>query len=597
MEPLSKHNISDFSLSKRISKFGEDEKKLLRTLINSLPFQVWYIINNDVYWALNTAHANFHGKEVDEMESKKLCEIFSPEKVEFCNSMSKKVFESSGQVVIKEWLTNGTGEKRFMQITKTPKFNEKGEIELVVCTALDITDSKLAEERLSKSEEKYRTMTEKIQDVIYTLDIKGNIIEMSKSIEDFSGYKIEELIGKPVLNFYSDPDERAAFINAIREKGFVKNQELKLKTKNNKIMNVLASSHLIIDEQGNHIGTEGVLIDITKNKRLENIAKSKNKILTMVSKKENLQDIFNAIVYLIDEMNEVSTVLYIVDETGNNTDYYSSSFAKKTNPGINNISVLKSASRRDMPKRIFNLKDKESQEFFIVSDLEKLESDGYSSWIIQPIIDSKTNVIGAILSFSKTRESLENRLSSLFLWSADIAALAIENRKLSEQYQALFNEMRNGFVLFEIVRDSLSKIIDFKFLNMNPGFEMLTGFVCHETIGKSIGQVLPEKESNWRETFLSAIENNNYQLFEVFQFNKKQFFEVSSYFYTKNVLACIFSNITDRKNAEKQLHDTLIETERMNRLMVGREERIIELKQTINKMLIESGKKPIFNVD
>ena len=50
-------------------------------------------------------------------------------------------------------------------------------------------------------------------------------------------------------------------------------------------------------------------------------------------------------------------------------------------------------------------------------------------------------------------------------------------------------------------------------------------------------------------------------------------------------------DITEKKIAEEKLAKILSETENMNRLMTGREERILELKIDINNLLRQLGKE------
>lgn len=58
------------------------------------------------------------------------------------------------------------------------------------------------------------------------------------------------------------------------------------------------------------------------------------------------------------------------------------------------------------------------------------------------------------------------------------------------------------------------------------------------------------------------------------------------------VLQAVVRDITKRKQAEDKLNKTLAELERFNRLMIGREGRIIEMKQEVNALLVELGREP-----
>ncbi|HEX7320629.1 MAG TPA: PAS domain S-box protein [bacterium] len=65
----------------------------------------------------------------------------------------------------------------------------------------DITDRKRLEDALKKSREYFLTLTENSSDIIIILDRKGTMTYASPSIERFSGYKKEELIGKSGFGF------------------------------------------------------------------------------------------------------------------------------------------------------------------------------------------------------------------------------------------------------------------------------------------------------------------------------------------------------------------------------------------------------------
>ena len=102
---------------------------------------------------------------------------------------------------------------------------------VILATVRDITDRKKAEDLLKKSEEKYRKIFENVQDIFYQADIDGRIVEISPSIERYSGYKPEELIGKKVEDVYLDPADRTELLKVLASKGEVEDYILRLKTK------------------------------------------------------------------------------------------------------------------------------------------------------------------------------------------------------------------------------------------------------------------------------------------------------------------------------------------------------------------------------
>ncbi len=62
-------------------------------------------------------------------------------------------------------------------------------------------------------------------------------------------------------------------------------------------------------------------------------------------------------------------------------------------------------------------------------------------------------------------------------------------------------------------------------------------------------------------------------------------------------LLLVITDITARKQAEERLRETMHELERFNRLMAGRERRMLELKKQVNDLCAETGRAPAYRVD
>ena len=119
---------------------------------------------------------------------------------------------------------------------------------------------------LEKSEEKYRTIFENVQDVFYQTDMKGTICEISPSIKHFSDFAAADLLGKPVQELYYNLQDRNDLLEIILEKGEIRDYEVQLKTKQGKIKYASINARLIYDHAGIPDHIDGAIRDITERK-------------------------------------------------------------------------------------------------------------------------------------------------------------------------------------------------------------------------------------------------------------------------------------------------------------------------------------------
>jgi PAS domain S-box-containing protein len=159
-----------------------------------------------------------------------------------------------------------------------------------------------AEAALRESEMNYRSILENMQDVFYRTDREGKVIMVSPSGPKLVGYDSEkEIIGKPITEFYANPAERERILSRLKEKSSVTNLEIRLKNREGSILTVLANSHVYRDADGNYLGVEGVLRDITDRKRTETAlqqATKKLNLLTSITVNDIRNSLFTLSAYL-----------------------------------------------------------------------------------------------------------------------------------------------------------------------------------------------------------------------------------------------------------------------------------------------------------
>ncbi len=136
-------------------------------------------------------------------------------------------------------------------------------------TFRDITERRLAEEALKESEAKFRSVFETSRDFMYISTLDGKIIDYNLSAKEFFGYSDEEIRNLTILNIYHNPEEREKIVEKLRAEGFVQNYELKLRKKDGSLVDALATVTVRRDGNGNIIGFQGAVKDITQMRQME----------------------------------------------------------------------------------------------------------------------------------------------------------------------------------------------------------------------------------------------------------------------------------------------------------------------------------------
>jgi diguanylate cyclase (GGDEF)-like protein/PAS domain S-box-containing protein len=137
---------------------------------------------------------------------------------------------------------------------------------------LDITQRKQLEETVKKSEERYRTVLEEIQDSYFEIDLAGNLTFVNGSMCRTLGYSKEELIGMNYRVFVADEDIDSVYryFSLVYRKGeTLEGLSYKFVKKDGTIGFGELSVSAIKDETGAVIAFRGIARDSTERKRLE----------------------------------------------------------------------------------------------------------------------------------------------------------------------------------------------------------------------------------------------------------------------------------------------------------------------------------------
>jgi PAS domain S-box-containing protein len=211
---------------------------------------------------------------------------------------------------------------------------------------------------------------------------------------------------------------------------------------------------------------------------------------------------------------------------------------------------------------------------------------GYASSIALPMLEGDKS-FGALTIYSKEPDPftpqevklLTELTSDLAYGIASIRIRAAhtqaeeELRRSEEHYRSLFNGMTEGFALHEIVCDEYDQPIDYRFLEINPSFERLTGLKRELVLGRLHNEILPDDGTNWVKIYGNVALTGEPVHFENFSPALKQYYEVFAYRPAPRQFAVIFMNVTARKQSEEMLR------QRSQELETARQEAEVEKRR------------------
>jgi PAS domain S-box-containing protein len=142
----------------------------------------------------------------------------------------------------------------------------------------DITARKKSERDLRSSEERLRTLVERVRHGLFISSKEGKFLDCNQALLDMLGYPTkEEFLNINIAqDLYVDPENRTIFQERMERDGYVKDMEVEFKKRDGEKITVLLTGHSIKNEKGEVVAYEGINLDITERKRIENELREAN---------------------------------------------------------------------------------------------------------------------------------------------------------------------------------------------------------------------------------------------------------------------------------------------------------------------------------
>ncbi|MFX0022517.1 MAG: PAS domain S-box protein [Candidatus Hermodarchaeota archaeon] len=545
--------VIDITDRKNVEQILKESEEKYRYFIENSIEGLWVIDDNANTVLVNPSMAKILGYTIEEMVGESLFAFMDEEAVELTKYHLEKrkrgISEERDAVMIHK-----NGKKIHLRIKATPIFDAKDRYEGTYAFLTDITDQFEAEQKLKESEEKYRILTEQSLLGIFIIQ-KGRLKYINQALSDITGYSVEEMlnwkqmdIGKTIYH-----EDLKNIIARLK-----RSEAGDLDEYSSSIFRIVSKSGNIrwVEEFNSMIDFQGepaslvTLIDITDKIETEEIFRTITE--------QSFMGIFilqdGKFKYANQTLSNITG--YPLEKILN---WSQNSIFRKIHP--DDFSKMSDSYRRNLQGDPVEMK---------ASQFRIKHFNGSYIWLE---------------TFSK-RIEYENRPATLTS-IVDISEKKLTEQKVKEseeKYRSLFENMNAAFAYHEVIVDDKNKPIDYKYIEVNPKFEELTGIKKEDLIGRTVTEAIPGTENDpadWIGRFgqvgLTGVPLTVEEYSEAIQ----KWFKVSGYSPKKGYFAVTFNDITDIKIAEQKLK----ESEEMYRNLFEKSPNAIALLDLTGKII------------
>ncbi|MBA4384019.1 MAG: hypothetical protein C0410_04730 [Anaerolinea sp.] len=293
--------LQDITQLKQIEKELRNSELRYRTLIQNSPAGIYQadVTGNTIY--SNDRLSKITGLDIDSMAKTGWINAVHPEDKAEVVRRWQAFIQSGGRWSFEyRQLNQETGKVSWVFDEAVELLDEEGNRIGFIGSVVDLTEQKVAEEKLIKSEEKYRLLTENMKDVIWILDTQTmRFTYMSPSVESLRGYTVNEVLSGTLVDALTEEGEKY-FSELITEKvnqfnlGEVDSEdfftyEIPQPRKDGSFIWTEVITSLHKNPETGHLDLHGVARDISDRKNIEtSLRKSEEKYRLLT---ENMKDV------------------------------------------------------------------------------------------------------------------------------------------------------------------------------------------------------------------------------------------------------------------------------------------------------------------
>ncbi len=270
-------NLSDLKQKEKALKESEER---YRNLVEKTGEGLGMVDTEEVFIYANPAAGEIFGLTPEQLIGRNLLSFLDPSNEETIRQETSRRKEGQQSIYEME-IIRADGTRRWIIVTATPQYDHSGKFISTFGIFRDISQRKLAEDKVLESEKRLREIVDLTNDWIWEISPDWKYQYVSPKVLNILGYQPEELIGRSPFEFMF-PEDIALKVAEVRKTvhqykplNALQNRAVH---KNGQVIYLETSGIPVFDENGVYKGYRGADRDISIRKQYEReliIAKEK----------------------------------------------------------------------------------------------------------------------------------------------------------------------------------------------------------------------------------------------------------------------------------------------------------------------------------
>jgi len=262
--------IMDVTEQKHLEQAFLESNTRLQQITDNMSDMVSLIDAAGVYKYVSPSVRKTLGYEPKNMLSKTIFDFLHPDDLGKVKEEIQKKSQTPGPSRIEYRYRHADGHYLWLEGACNLVLDDQGKIVGAVLSSHDVTERRIMEEELHKSEERFRGIAERSFDAIATVDLEGTIMYASPSVGKVLGYPDTEVTGKSFLEYFTPVQLSNAtqlFADLMQGRK-LEGLQMELQRRDGTAATVeINASPIIVN--GEVAGIQAVFRDITQRKRTE----------------------------------------------------------------------------------------------------------------------------------------------------------------------------------------------------------------------------------------------------------------------------------------------------------------------------------------